>query len=53
MDGMPPMVILLHRGEVPVDVVLIFRRGSSSASLPSANSSLEPPTIFLAFLSSY
>jgi hypothetical protein len=34
MIGTPPTVILLRRGEVLVDFILIFRRGSSSASLP-------------------
>jgi hypothetical protein len=53
MVRMPPMVILLHRGEVPVYVILLFLRGSSSTSLPSAKSSLESPVIFLALLSSY
>jgi hypothetical protein len=49
----PPMVIFLRHGEVPVGVVLLFWRGSSSTSLPSLQSSLEPPAIFLDFLSSY
>jgi hypothetical protein len=53
MVGMPPMVIFLHRGEVPICFVLRFRRGSISANLPSTKSSLEPPAIFLALLSSY
>jgi hypothetical protein len=53
MVGTPPMVISLRHGEVSVGVVLLFQRGSSSASLSSAKSSLEPPTIFLALLSSY
>jgi hypothetical protein len=53
MVGMPPMFIFLSRGEVPVCSVLLFMQGSSSSSLPSAKSSLEPTTIFLSFLSSY
>jgi hypothetical protein len=53
MVGMPPMIILLCCGEVPVNVVLLFWRGSSSTSLSSAKSSLELPTFFLALLSSY
>jgi hypothetical protein len=52
MVRVPPMVILPRHGEVPVCSVLLFRRGSSSASLPSVKSSLEPPAIFLALLSS-
>jgi hypothetical protein len=53
MVGTPPTVILLLCGEVLVSIVLLFRRGSSSAKLPSAKSSMEPPVIFLYFLSSY
>jgi hypothetical protein len=49
----PPTVILLHRGEVLVCSILLFRQGSSSASLPFTKSFLEPPAIFLVFLSSY
>jgi hypothetical protein len=49
----PSKVILLCCGEVSVSVVLLFQRGTSSVSLPSAKSSLENSTIFLSFLSSY
>jgi hypothetical protein len=47
------MVILLHHGEVLVSAILLFQRGSIFANFLSAKSSLEPPAIFLAFLSSY
>jgi hypothetical protein len=53
MVGTPPMVILLLHGKVLVCVILLFHLGSSSASLPSAKSSLESPIIFIALLSSY
>jgi hypothetical protein len=53
MVEMPPTNIFLRHGEVPICVVLLFRRGSSSASLPYENSSLEPPIIFLDLFSSY
>jgi hypothetical protein len=53
MVRMPPMVIFLQHGKVSVGVVFLFWQGSSSTSMPSAKSSLEPPTIFLDFLSSY
>jgi hypothetical protein len=53
MVGMPPTVILLLHGEVPICVVLLFWRGSISLNFPSTKSSQEPPAIFLALLSSY
>jgi hypothetical protein len=47
------MVIFLRCCEVLVSVVLLFRQGSSSASIPSAKSSLEPLAILRALISSY
>jgi hypothetical protein len=45
--------ISLHYGEVPCCAVLISRRSSSFANLPSAKSPLEPSVNFLSFISSY
>jgi hypothetical protein len=53
MVRMPLTIIFLHHGEVPICVVMLFQRGSSSTNLSSVKSSLEPPTIFIALLSSY
>jgi hypothetical protein len=49
MVKMPPTIILLHHGEVPVCVVLLFPRGSSSLILLSVKSSLELLANFLTF----
>jgi hypothetical protein len=40
------MTILLFHGEVPCDVVLIFRRSSNFANFPSAKFPREPSVTF-------
>jgi len=47
------MDMSLHHGEVPCFSVLVSRRSSSFANLPSTKFPLEPSVTFLSFLSSY
>jgi hypothetical protein len=52
MVRIPPMVIFLHHGEVPIYDILISRPSSNSANLPFAKSSMELLVISLTLLSS-